>query len=59
VTVVGGQVAFVSAVPLHEMRDEDWELVFDLNLHYVARYARRSVRFASRGPAGRSSASGR
>ena len=44
VTVVGGQVAFVPAVPLHEMRDEDWELVFELNLHYVARAVRAAIR---------------
>ena len=37
VTVVGGQLAFVPAARLHEMRDEDWQLMFDLNLHYVAR----------------------
>ena len=43
-TVVGGQVAFVPAVPLHEMRDEDWELVFDVNLHYVARAVRAAIR---------------
>ena len=43
-TVVGGQVAFVPAVPPHEMRDEDWELVFDLNLHYVARAVRVAIR---------------
>ena len=37
VTVVGGQVAFVPAVPLHEIADEDWDLMFELNLRYVAR----------------------
>ena len=37
VTVVGGQLAFVPAAPLHETTDEDWDLVFDLNLRYVAR----------------------
>lgn len=40
VTVVGGQVAFVPAVPLHEMRDEDWDTVYELNLRYVARTLR-------------------
>lgn len=37
VTVVGGQLAFVPALPLHETSDEDWDLMFDLNLRYVAR----------------------
>jgi len=40
VTVVGGQVAFVPAVRLHEMQDEDWDTVYDLNLRYVARAIR-------------------
>ena len=44
VTVVGGQLAFVPAVPLHEMRDEDWRLVFEVNLHYVARAVRTALR---------------
>ncbi|GAA2663638.1 SDR family oxidoreductase [Streptomyces lunalinharesii] len=44
VTVVGGQVAFVPAVKLHEMNDEDWETVYDLNLRYVARAVRRVLR---------------
>ena len=28
VTVVGGQVAFVPAVRLHEMADQDWDTVY-------------------------------
>ena len=32
VTVVGGQVAFVPAVRLHEMADEDWDSIYELNL---------------------------
>lgn len=40
VTVVGGQLAFVPAVRLHEMKDEDWDTVYDLNLRYVARAVR-------------------
>jgi 3-oxoacyl-[acyl-carrier protein] reductase len=32
VTVVGGQLAFVPAARLHETTDEDWDLMFDLNL---------------------------
>ena len=44
VTVVGGQLAFVPASPLHETTDEDWELMFDLNLRYVARAVRAALR---------------
>jgi 3-oxoacyl-[acyl-carrier protein] reductase len=43
VTVVGGQLAFVPAARMHEMRDEDWQLMFDLNLHYVARAVRAAL----------------
>jgi 3-oxoacyl-[acyl-carrier protein] reductase len=43
VTVVGGQLAFVPAARLHEMRDDDWQLMFDLNLHYVARAVRAAL----------------
>src|SRR4051812_13599758 len=35
VTVVGGQLAFVPPARLHEITDEDWDLMFDLNLRYV------------------------
>jgi 3-oxoacyl-[acyl-carrier protein] reductase len=41
VTVVGGQVAFVPAVKLHEMADEDWDTVYEVNLRYVARAIRQ------------------
>jgi 3-oxoacyl-[acyl-carrier protein] reductase len=41
VTVVGGQVAFVPAVKLHEMADEDWDTVYEVNLRYVARAVRQ------------------
>ncbi len=40
VTVVGGQVAFVPAVPLHEIEDGDWDTMYELNLRYVARTLR-------------------
>lgn len=40
VTVVGGQVAFVPAVRLHEMTDEDWDTAYELNLRYVVRAVR-------------------
>jgi 3-oxoacyl-[acyl-carrier protein] reductase len=53
VTVVGGQVAFVPAVKLHEMTDEDWDTVYDLNLRYVARAVRRVLRlFLEQGTGG-------
>jgi 3-oxoacyl-[acyl-carrier protein] reductase len=44
VTVVGGQVAFVPAVKLHEMTDEDWDTVYEVNLRYVARAVRQTCR---------------
>jgi 3-oxoacyl-[acyl-carrier protein] reductase len=53
VTVVGGQLAFVPAVPLHQLADEDWHLMFDLNLHYVARAVRSALRvFLEQGTGG-------
>ncbi|RAK31415.1 3-oxoacyl-[acyl-carrier protein] reductase [Actinoplanes lutulentus] len=44
VTVVGGQVAFVPAVRLHEMVDEDWDLAYEMNLRWVARASRAVIR---------------
>jgi 3-oxoacyl-[acyl-carrier protein] reductase len=44
VTVVGGQLAFVPAARIHEITDEDWNLMFDLNLRYVARAVRAVLR---------------
>jgi 3-oxoacyl-[acyl-carrier protein] reductase len=53
VTVVGGQLAFAPAVPLHETADEDWDLMFDLNLRYVARAVRSALRrFLEQGTGG-------
>src|SRR6266487_5033249 len=53
VTVVGGQVAFVPQAPLHETTDEDWDLMFDLNLRYVARAVRAALRvFLAQGRGG-------
>jgi 3-oxoacyl-[acyl-carrier protein] reductase len=53
VTVVGGQLAFVPSAPLHETTDEDWELVFDLNLRYVARAVRAALQvFLAQGRGG-------
>jgi 3-oxoacyl-[acyl-carrier protein] reductase len=53
VTVVGGQVAFVPAVRLHEMSDEDWDLAYEMNLGYVARAARAAIRaFLAQGQGG-------
>jgi 3-oxoacyl-[acyl-carrier protein] reductase len=43
VTVVGGQLAFVPPASLHETTDEDWDLMFDLNLRYVARAVRAGL----------------
>ena len=53
VTVVGGQVAFVPAVRLHEMADEDWDTVYEVNLRYVARAVRQVLpRFLEQGEGG-------
>lgn len=53
VTVVGGQVAFVPAVKLHEMTDEDWDTVYEVNLRYVARAVRAALRvFLDQGTGG-------
>jgi 3-oxoacyl-[acyl-carrier protein] reductase len=53
VTVVGGQVAFVPAVRLHEMSDDDWNLAYEMNLGYVARAARAAIRaFLAQGQGG-------
>jgi 3-oxoacyl-[acyl-carrier protein] reductase len=43
VTVVGGQLAFVPATRIHEITEEDWSLMFDVNLHYVARAVRATL----------------
>jgi 3-oxoacyl-[acyl-carrier protein] reductase len=53
VTVVGRQVAFVPAVRLHEMSDEDWDTIYELNLRYVARAVRGVLaRFLAQGTGG-------
>jgi 3-oxoacyl-[acyl-carrier protein] reductase len=53
VTVVGGQLAFVTATPLHETTDEDWDLMLELNLRYVARAVRAALRvFLAQGRGG-------
>lgn len=53
VTVVGGQVAFVPAVRLHEMSDADWDTMYELNLRYVARAVRAVLRiFLAQGSGG-------
>jgi 3-oxoacyl-[acyl-carrier protein] reductase len=53
VTVVGGQVAFVPAVKLHEMADGDWDTIYEVNLRYVARAVRHALRvFLAQGTGG-------
>jgi 3-oxoacyl-[acyl-carrier protein] reductase len=53
VTVVGGQLAFAPAARIHETTDEDWDLMFDLNLRYVARAVRSTLRrFLEQGSGG-------
>jgi 3-oxoacyl-[acyl-carrier protein] reductase len=43
-TVVGGQVAFVPAARVHEITDDDWDLVHDVNVRYVFRAVRAALR---------------
>jgi 3-oxoacyl-[acyl-carrier protein] reductase len=53
VTVVGGQLAFVPAARIHEITEEDWNLMFDVNLHYVARAVQTTLRtFLAQGTGG-------
>jgi 3-oxoacyl-[acyl-carrier protein] reductase len=53
VTVVGGQLAFVPGSLIHETSDDDWDLMFDLNLRYVARAVRTVLRvFLEQGAGG-------
>jgi 3-oxoacyl-[acyl-carrier protein] reductase len=53
VTVVGGQLAFVRPARLHELSDDDWDLLFDVNLRYVARAVRATLRvFLEQGTGG-------
>jgi 3-oxoacyl-[acyl-carrier protein] reductase len=53
VTVVGGQLAFVPAARVHEIADEEWDLMFDVNLNYVARAVRAALRtFLEQGTGG-------
>lgn len=43
VTVVGGQLAFVPPALVHETTADDWNLMFDLNVRYVATAARAAI----------------
>jgi 3-oxoacyl-[acyl-carrier protein] reductase len=53
VTVVGGQLAFVSPAAVHETSDDDWDLMFELNVRYVARAVRAALRtFLAQGRGG-------
>jgi 3-oxoacyl-[acyl-carrier protein] reductase len=53
VTVVGGHSLFAPWSPLAEVTDDEWQLIMDLNLTYVMRFARAAVRvFLQQGNAG-------
>jgi 3-oxoacyl-[acyl-carrier protein] reductase len=53
VTVVGGQLAFAPAAPVHETTDEDWDRLHDVNLRYVFRSVRAAIRlFLAQGSGG-------
>src|SRR5579863_7273636 len=44
VTVVGGQHAFAAWQPTHQWTDEEWDLVFGVNLRYVFLVTRAVIR---------------
>jgi len=44
ITVVGGQLAFVPPASVHETPAADWDLMFDLNVRYVATAVRAAIR---------------
>jgi len=53
ITVVGGSSAFVPWQPLDETSDEDWDLIFDINIRYVSRYVRAVLKvFLAQGTGG-------
>lgn len=53
VTVVGGYSLFTPWTPLAEVSDEQWNLIMDLNLTYVMRFARESLKvFLDQGTGG-------
>jgi 3-oxoacyl-[acyl-carrier protein] reductase len=43
VTVIGGASRYVSHRPVHETTDEDWAMVFALNVDYVFRTVRAAI----------------
>src|SRR5258708_9587365 len=43
VTVVGGHTLFAPWKPLHETTDEEWDLVYDVNLRYVFLAVRAAI----------------
>jgi 3-oxoacyl-[acyl-carrier protein] reductase len=53
VTVVGGYSLFTRWTPLADVTDEQWDLIMNLNLTYVMRFARRAIqRFLEQGSGG-------
>ena len=53
VTVVGGYSLFTAWTPLAEVSDDQWNLIMDLNLTYVVRFAREALRvFLAQGTGG-------
>jgi 3-oxoacyl-[acyl-carrier protein] reductase len=53
VTVVGGYSLFTTWTPLAEVTDEQWNLIMDLNLTYVVRFAREALKvFLAQGTGG-------
>jgi 3-oxoacyl-[acyl-carrier protein] reductase len=53
VTVVGGYSLFTPWTPLAEVTDDQWNLIMDLNLTYVMRFARETIKvFLEQGTGG-------
>jgi 3-oxoacyl-[acyl-carrier protein] reductase len=53
VTVVGGHTLFAPWLPVHETTDEQWDLVYDVNLRYVFRAVRAAIgQFLDQGTGG-------
>jgi 3-oxoacyl-[acyl-carrier protein] reductase len=44
ITNVGGIWPFAPAAQIHETTDESWDLVFDVNVRYVFRYCRETLK---------------
>jgi 3-oxoacyl-[acyl-carrier protein] reductase len=44
ITVVGGMIAYAPWTRVEKTTDEDWAYIFDVNVNYVFRYVRESIK---------------